>query len=177
MAARSVAGATPAAESAWLTLGQASRRLGVTASTIRKWSDQGQLPVFYTPGGHRRFRERDVEAFINRSSLATAREARPLLLLIAVDPALREDLGPHLELLGYEVRSSETGDDAAAELIEPSPDLVVLDLGSPPGGECRLLTRLQERHGPVAVVVFDSSPAPGQTFDPGRLIAKVATLV
>jgi excisionase family DNA binding protein len=35
----------------WLTLGQAARYLGVAQSTIRKWSDQGRLPAFYTPGG------------------------------------------------------------------------------------------------------------------------------
>ena len=52
------------AEPDWLTLGQAASFLGVAQSTIRKWSDDGKVPAFYTPGGHRRFRRADLEAFI-----------------------------------------------------------------------------------------------------------------
>ena len=50
----------PATEPDWLTLGQAAKYLGVAQSTIRKWSDQGRVPAFYTPGGHRRYRRSDV---------------------------------------------------------------------------------------------------------------------
>ena len=51
----------------WLTLGQAARYLGVAQGTIRKWADQARVPAFYTPGGHRRFRRADLEAFLDRS--------------------------------------------------------------------------------------------------------------
>ena len=44
----------PGSDPEWLTLGQAAKYLGVAQSTIRKWSDQGRVPAFYTPGGHRR---------------------------------------------------------------------------------------------------------------------------
>ena len=54
-------------ENDWLTLGQAARYLGVAQSTIRKWSDDGKVPAFYTPGGHRRFRRADLEAFVAES--------------------------------------------------------------------------------------------------------------
>ena len=57
-------------ESDWLTLGQAARFLGVAQSTIRKWSDEGKVRAFYTPGGHRRFRRADLEEFIARSGPA-----------------------------------------------------------------------------------------------------------
>jgi len=57
----------PTTEPDWLTLGQAAKFLGVAQSTIRKWSDQGRVPAFYTPGGHRRYRRRDLEAFLERS--------------------------------------------------------------------------------------------------------------
>ena len=50
----------PAGESDWLTLGQAAKYLGVAQSTIRKWSDQGRVPAFYTPGGHWRYRRGDL---------------------------------------------------------------------------------------------------------------------
>ena len=58
----------PSGESDWLTLGQAAKFLGVAQSTIRKWSDQGRVPAFYTPGGHRRYRRGDLETFLDRVS-------------------------------------------------------------------------------------------------------------
>lgn len=58
----------------WLTLGQASRTLGVTANTLRRWADRNQIPSFVTPGGHRRFLATAVESF-----LPTGRARRPAL--------------------------------------------------------------------------------------------------
>jgi excisionase family DNA binding protein len=49
----------------WLTLGNASRLLGVDESTLRRWADAGQVRAFRTPGGHRRFAEADVQAILN----------------------------------------------------------------------------------------------------------------
>src|SRR3954453_7720451 len=51
-----------AADPDWLTLGQAAKYLGVAQSTIRKWSDDGRVRAFYTPGGHRRYRRGGVGA-------------------------------------------------------------------------------------------------------------------
>ncbi len=44
----------------WLSLQEASERLGVSPATLRLWADQGRVHAFRTPGGHRRFRERDL---------------------------------------------------------------------------------------------------------------------
>jgi len=46
----------------WLTLGEASRLLGVDESTLRAWADAGRVRAFRTPGGHRRFAHADLEA-------------------------------------------------------------------------------------------------------------------
>ncbi len=48
----------------WLTLGQACRVLGVDESTLRRWSDDGHVRTFRTPGGHRRFAEADLQRLI-----------------------------------------------------------------------------------------------------------------
>ncbi|MHB1414257.1 MAG: MerR family transcriptional regulator [Chloroflexota bacterium] len=47
----------------WLTLEQASRRLGVHPTTLRRWVSRGALDAFLTPGGHRRFRAADLDLF------------------------------------------------------------------------------------------------------------------
>lgn len=47
----------------WLSLSGAAAMLGVHPSTIRKWSDEGKLPVHLTQGGHRRYRLNEVEAW------------------------------------------------------------------------------------------------------------------
>jgi excisionase family DNA binding protein len=48
----------------WLTLEQASKRLGIHPTTLRRWADEGAIHVFVTPGGHRRFVPADLERFV-----------------------------------------------------------------------------------------------------------------
>jgi excisionase family DNA binding protein len=52
---------TPARSTAeWLSLGPASRVLGVDPDTLRRWADAGRVRSFATPGGHRRFSRADL---------------------------------------------------------------------------------------------------------------------
>jgi glutamyl-tRNA reductase len=39
----------------WLTLHEACSLVGVSPATLRRWSDNGDISSFTTPGGHRRF--------------------------------------------------------------------------------------------------------------------------
>ncbi len=39
----------------WISLQEASALLGVAASTLRRWGDEGRVPMKRTLGGHRRF--------------------------------------------------------------------------------------------------------------------------
>ena len=48
----------------WLSLGDASRLLGVSTATVRRWSDSGRLRPFTTPGGHRRFSRESLERML-----------------------------------------------------------------------------------------------------------------
>jgi excisionase family DNA binding protein len=47
-----------------LTASQAARALGVSVSTVRRWSDSGALRGYRTPGGQRRFSREQIEAFV-----------------------------------------------------------------------------------------------------------------
>src|ERR687891_2073669 len=88
----------PGSEPEWLTLGQAAKYLGVAQSTIRKWSDQGRLPAFYTPGGHRRYRRGDLDTFLERSGPGGRTKEGPLVLIVDDDAGLRGVVRARLQL-------------------------------------------------------------------------------
>jgi excisionase family DNA binding protein len=47
-----------------LTVSAAARHLGVSLSTVRRWSDAGHLRGYRTPGGQRRFTVDQLDAFL-----------------------------------------------------------------------------------------------------------------
>ena len=47
-----------------LSTSQVARRLGVSVGTVRRWSDDGHLRAYRTPGGQRRFSAEQVDAFV-----------------------------------------------------------------------------------------------------------------
>jgi excisionase family DNA binding protein len=49
----------------FLNIGRAAEFLGVSQASLRAWSNDGRLPVYRTPGGQRRFRVEDLEAFVS----------------------------------------------------------------------------------------------------------------
>jgi DNA repair protein RadD len=48
----------------FLNVSEAAEFLGVSAASLRKWSDQGLVPVYRTPGGQRRYSPHDLEEFL-----------------------------------------------------------------------------------------------------------------
>jgi excisionase family DNA binding protein len=49
----------------WLSLGPASRLVGVDPDTLRRWADEGRIEAFVTPGGHRRFDRQTIETLVS----------------------------------------------------------------------------------------------------------------
>ncbi|MDQ1391286.1 MAG: hypothetical protein QOF30_263 [Acidimicrobiaceae bacterium] len=63
------------------TVGQAAELLGVSADTVRRWVDDGQIPSVRTPGGRRRVDGEGLARFSaerapNPSSLPVSESAR-----------------------------------------------------------------------------------------------------
>jgi excisionase family DNA binding protein len=180
-------------EGDWLTLGQAASYLGVAQSTIRKWTDQGTLPAIKTPGGHRRYRRGDLEAFLERSR--PGRPARgPLVLIVDDDPGLRGFVRAALEYDGYTVREAASAEEGLEALDEEPPDLILLDVMMPKVDGWEMLRRVQERHGmgSIPVLMFsgkandhDAAQAGtrgaqgfvGKPFDPQQLIASAKQML
>ncbi len=73
---------TPRLRSPWLSLGEASRLLGITPGTLRRWADQGDVAAFVTPGGHRRFPRTAIESLVPRP-----RSRRPALTGLSTSAA------------------------------------------------------------------------------------------
>ena len=51
----------------WMRLSKAADYIGVHFTTLRRWSDNDEIPYFKTPGGRRRFRKEDLDAFLRQS--------------------------------------------------------------------------------------------------------------
>ena len=58
--------------SAPLTVGEASAMLLVSASTLRRWTEQGLVPVRTTLGGHRRYSRQVIEELAQTLGMAKA---------------------------------------------------------------------------------------------------------
>jgi excisionase family DNA binding protein len=58
----------------WMTLSEAAHYIGVHPSTLRDWAERGVIPHLRTPGGHRRFIEDDLRAYVasNRHTAASS---------------------------------------------------------------------------------------------------------
>ncbi|MEO8092128.1 MAG: helix-turn-helix domain-containing protein [bacterium] len=48
-----------------LNVGRAAAYLGVSAASLRKWSNDGLVPVYRTPGGQRRYAVEDLDQFMS----------------------------------------------------------------------------------------------------------------
>jgi DNA-binding transcriptional MerR regulator len=53
-----------------LRISDAARLCHVSADTLRRWSDQGRVPVVVLPSGQRRYRRADVLAIIEPQEVA-----------------------------------------------------------------------------------------------------------
>jgi excisionase family DNA binding protein len=179
-------------EPEWLTLGQAAKYLGVAQSTIRKWSDVGRVPAFYTPGGHRRYRRSDLDMFLERSGPGGKVREGPVVLVVDDDPGVRDLVRANLEVEGYTVREAGSADEGMRQLEEETPDLILLDVMMPQVDGWEMLRRVQEQRGPAGIpVVMFSGQAEvgdeaasrgaqgfvGKPFDLQRLIEQTKSLL
>ena len=58
-----------------LSTRQVAQLLGVGEASVKRWADAGEIDCFRTPGGHRKFRLRDVQAFVQKRDFATTAPA------------------------------------------------------------------------------------------------------
>ncbi len=147
-----------------MTLGQAAKFLGVAQSTLRKWSDHGRVPTFYTPGRHRRYRRGDLETFLVRSGPGRGQTGPPVLL-VDDDHRMRELVRLELEREGYDVQEAGSAEEGLAAIETRKPELILLDVMMPHVDGWEMLRQIQERYGAGSIPVLMFS---GQIDEEGR---------
>ncbi len=61
----------------YLKIAEAAEVLGVSQNTLRKWADEGQIPVSVNPAnGYRLFRQKDLQAFLDSVARPVKRKAK-----------------------------------------------------------------------------------------------------
>lgn len=50
----------------YVRIGDAAQQLGVSVDTMRRWADEGVITAYRCPGGHVKFRQRDVQELLTR---------------------------------------------------------------------------------------------------------------
>ncbi len=63
----------------WLTISQTAELLGVHPSTVRHWSDKGQIPVHRTQGRHRRYLRSEIELWARTTHQTRTVEAENIV--------------------------------------------------------------------------------------------------
>lgn len=63
----------------WLSLSEVALLVGVHPSTVRSWSDQNQLPVHRTAGGHRRYKRSDIELWLQSRQASAPADTREVV--------------------------------------------------------------------------------------------------
>ncbi len=144
----------------FLTPNEVADRLLVAPVTVRQWAKRGLLPSETTPGGHRRFRERDVNEFIERRRQIQDSGARSpsRILIIDDDEQYTRTLSALLcaRAPGLHIDTAPDGFTAGIKCESLRPDIVTLDLQMPDmnGFEvCQLLRTMFGHEKPRIVVL------------------------
>jgi DNA-binding response OmpR family regulator len=118
--------------------------------------------------------------------------ARPVLLLVDDDAAIRDTLAPFLERSGFDVATAADGQDALDTLPRVQPDLVVLDIVMPrlDGREVLrriraegswtpvvLLTEVGESYERAAALEEGADDYLNKPFDPQELVARIRAIL
>jgi len=149
------------------TVNQVSEFLQVSPQTIVNWIEAGRLKAYRTPGGHRRVKRSDLDAFVRDHDMPVfglppvrEEEGRKMkrILVVDDDQVIVETLTAGLEEdeHAYEVISAGDGFEAGIQVSHFKPDLLILDIMMPDidGYEvCRKLKSSEEtRHIKIIVL-------------------------
>ncbi len=112
---------------------EVARFCHVTPDTVRKWAEAGRIPVFKTPGGHRRIRRDDLIRFLRDNAIplhVELQEDGTRILVVDDEQTIAGVIQRFLERSGrhFEVAVAKDGFDAGHRVGTFQPTVVFLDL-------------------------------------------------
>lgn len=120
-----------------LTVYKASQMCNVSSKSIINWIEAGHIKAYKTVGGHRRIKQGDLVAFMQRQGIPipdkTPTNGRKKILVVDDDPIIVETIVQALEEdeHDYEVISAADGFEAGLQVNHFCPDLLILDIMMP----------------------------------------------
>jgi len=104
----------------------------VTPVTVRQWAQKGIIKALTTPGGHRRFLRKDIEALARRYQ-GTINISQPRIMIVDDDEQFLELYKGLLESapIPATVETALNGFDAGSKVRSFKPHSVLLDLNMP----------------------------------------------
>ncbi len=114
-----------------LTPKEAAAQLGVASVTIRLWAQENKLPFTTTVGGHRRFKQQDIDEFINQQM--NVRSVKYTVLVVDDNEQHAEFLSDYINRIDPSINTfiALDGFEAGQLIYETKPDLILLDLVMP----------------------------------------------
>ncbi len=115
---------------------EVARFCHVTPDTVRKWAEAGRIPVFKTPGGHRRIRRDDLIQFLQENGMPLGGDLKAdgmRVLVVDDEPAIVALIRRFLDDCGrlFDISVATDGFDAGHQLGVFQPSVVILDLRLP----------------------------------------------
>jgi excisionase family DNA binding protein len=114
------------------TSGEVAGICGVSADTVSRWFDLGQIEGYRLgPGGDRRIPYESLRKFMISHGIPLDRieEGRRRILVVDDDPYYLDIIPAALSRNGeYEVATASTGFDAGALVVQDNPQLIILDI-------------------------------------------------
>ncbi len=65
-----------------LSIGKASKYLGVAIETLRRWDKKGKIRSYRSPGGHRYFFKKDLDSLFHRQKTGKKKERQIKTVLV-----------------------------------------------------------------------------------------------
>lgn len=118
------------------TTHEVSKFCNVYPTTVIKWIEEGMLPAFTTPGGHRRVKRGDLMDLMKKNNMPTPEELLKggtwRILIIDDDARIIKMIKAILEAEDdMEVATAKDGFHAGIMVAEWIPDLILLDILMP----------------------------------------------
>lgn len=118
------------------TTHEASKFCDVYPTTVINWIEEGKLPAYTTPGGHRRIKRDDLVRLMKKNNMPIpeelAKEDKFRVLVIDDDPKILKMIKTILSgEEDFEVSTADSGFQAGVLISNWLPDLVLLDILMP----------------------------------------------